>query len=86
MAEDYVPDEGKRQILQKQQSEVETGNLPKKKEFRIIIVKMMRISNRMEAKKKKVQEMFNKDHEELKNKQMEMNTITEMKKYTRRNQ
>ena len=34
---------------------------------------------RMEAKIKKMQEMFNKDLEELKNKQTEMNTITEMK-------
>ena len=40
---------------------------------------------RMEANVKKIQEMFNKNLEELKNKQTEMNnTITEMKKYTRK--
>ena len=32
-----------------------------------------------------MKEMFNKDLEELKNKEMN-NTMTEMKKYTRRNQ
>ena len=35
--------------------------------------------NRMEARIEKIQEMFNKDLEELKNKQTEMNnTITEI--------
>ena len=43
------------------------------------------LGKRMEAKIKKMQETFNKDLEELKNKQTEMNnTITE--NYTRRNQ
>ena len=38
------------------------------------------LRNRMEAQIEKIQEMFNKDLEELKNKQTEMNnTITEMK-------
>ena len=38
------------------------------------------LGKRMEAKTEKMQEMFNKDLEELKNKQTEMsNTITEMK-------
>ena len=46
-----------------------------------MIVKMIQgLRIRMEAKIKKMQEMFNKDLEELKNKQTEMNnTITEMK-------
>ena len=45
------------------------------------------LGKRMEAKIKKMQEMFNKDLEEVKNKQTEMNNIiTEIKKYTRRNQ
>ena len=59
---------------------MEIGNLPEK-EFRIMIVKMIQdLGIRMEAKIKKMQEMFNKDLEELKNKQTEMtNTITEMK-------
>ena len=47
------------------------------KEFRVMIVKTIQnLGNRM----KKIQEMFNKALEELKNKQTEMiNTITEMK-------
>ena len=65
---------------EKQLYEVEIGNLPEK-EFRIMIVKMIQdLGKRMEAKIEKLQEMFNKDLEELKNKQTEMtNTITEMK-------
>ena len=64
----------------KQLNEVEIGNLPGK-EFRIMIVKMIQdLRKRMEAKIKKMQEMFNKHLEHLKNKQTEMNnTITEMK-------
>ena len=42
---------------------METGNLPEK-EFRIMIVKMIQdIRKRMEAKIKKMQEMFKKDKE-----------------------
>ena len=65
---------------EKQQNELEIGNLPEK-EFRIMIVKMIQhLGKRMEAKIEKMQETFNKDLEELKNKQAEMNdTITEMK-------
>ena len=65
---------------EKQLNEVEIGNLPEK-EFRIMIVKMIQdLRKRMEAKIEKMKEMFNKDLEELKNKQTEMNnTITEMK-------
>ena len=65
---------------EKQLNEVEIGNLPEK-EFRIMIVKMTQdLRETMEAKIEKMQEMYNKDLEELKNKQTEMNnTITEMK-------
>ena len=65
---------------EKQLNEVEIGNLPEK-EFRKMIVKMIQdFGKRMEAKIEKMQEMFNQDLEELKNKQTEMNnTITEMK-------
>ena len=53
----------------KQLNEVEIGKLPGK-EFRIMIVKMIQDpGKRMEAKIEKTQEMFNKDLEELKNKQ-----------------
>ena len=65
---------------EKQLQEVEIGNLPEKG-FRIMIVKMIQdVGKRMEARIEKMQEMFNKDLEELKNKQTEMNNIiTEMK-------
>ena len=57
-------------------NEEEIGNLPEK-EFRIIIVKMIKnLENRME----KMQESINKDLKELKNKHTETNnTITEIK-------
>ena len=63
-----------------QLNEVEIGKLPGK-EFRIMIVKVIQdLRKRMEAKIEKMQEMFNKDLEELKNKQTEMNNmVTEMK-------
>ena len=48
-----------------QTNEEETGTLPGK-EFRVMIVKMIQnLGNRME----KIEEMFNKDLEELKSKQ-----------------
>ena len=48
---------------------MEIGNLPEK-EFRIMIVKMIQdLGERMEAKIEKMQEMFTKDLQELKNKQ-----------------
>ena len=54
--------------LQDQINEEETGNLLEK-EFRVMIVKMFQnLRNRMEAWIEKIQEMFNKDLEELKNK------------------
>ena len=49
---------------------MEIGNLPEKL-FRILIVKMIQdLWKRMEAKIEKMKEMFTKDLEELKNKQM----------------
>ena len=64
---------GKDKTPEKQLNEVEIGNLPVK-EFRIMIVKMIqKLGKRMEAKIGKVQEMFTKNLEELKNKQTEMN-------------
>ena len=69
-----------RKILQDQINGEEIGNLHEK-EFRVMIVKLIQnLGNRMEARIEKIQEMFNKDLEELKDKQTEMNTtITEMK-------
>ena len=57
-------------------SEEEIGKLPEK-EFRIMIVKMIK---NLENKMEKMQESINKDLEELKNKHTETNnTITEIK-------
>ena len=79
-AQSYIPDEGTNENPEKKLNEVEIQNLPEK-EFRIMILKMIQdLRKRMEAKIEKMQELFNKDLEELKNKQTEMNnTITEMK-------
>ena len=56
-------------------NEEEIGNLPEK-EFRIMIKMIKNLENKME----KMQESFNKDLEELKNKHTETNnTITEIK-------
>ena len=66
--------------LHNQKNGEEIGNLPEK-EFRIMRVKMTQnCRNRMEVWIKKIKEMFNKELEELKNKQTVMdNTINEMK-------
>ena len=45
---------------------MEIGNLPEK-EFRVIIVKMIQdLGKRMETQTEKIQEMFNKELEDLK--------------------
>ena len=69
--------------IEAQINEQEIGKLPEK-EFRIMTVKMIKnLENRME----KMHESINKDLEELKNKYAETNNkITEIKKYSRRNQ
>ena len=55
--------------LQEQVNEEEVGNLPEK-EFRVMIVKMIQdLRRRMEAHIEKVQQMFNIELEELKDKQ-----------------
>ena len=54
---------------EKQLNEMEIGNHPEK-QFRIMRVKMVQdLGKRMEAKIEKMQEMLNKDLEELQNKQ-----------------
>ena len=58
---------------EKQLNEMEIGNFPEK-EFRIIIVKM--IQNRRK-RMEKMQNIFSKDLEQLKNKQIEMNDALE---------
>ena len=55
---------------------MEIGNFLEK-EFIIMIVKMIQdLRKRMEAKIEKMQEMFTKDLQELKNKQTEINNTT----------
>ena len=58
--------------------EEEIGN-PPEEEFRIVIVKMIQIlMNRLETRIEKMQEMFNKDLEEIKKSQSIINNpITE---------
>ena len=69
-AEGYVPDEGTRKNPRKKPKW--SGRQPSKKEFRVMIVKMIQdLGKIMEAKVKKMQEMVNKDLEELKNKHLE---------------
>ena len=70
---------GQDKTPEKQLNEVEISNLPEK-EFRTMIGKMIQdLGIRMEAKIEKMQEMCNKDLEEIKNKQTEMNNRIEMK-------
>ena len=57
---------GQDKIPEKQLNEVEIGNLPEK-EFRMIVKMIQDLRKRMEAKTEKMQEMFTKDLEELKN-------------------
>ena len=62
--------------------EEEIGSLPEK-EFRIMIVKMIQnlenkmelLINRLETRIEKIQEMFNKDLEEIKKSQYIMNNV-----------
>ena len=69
--------------LEEELSEVETGNLPEK-EFRVVIIKMIKeLGRKMDAQSEKL-EVFNKELENLKKNQTKvMNTITN-EKYTRR--
>ena len=61
--------------LEEELSEVETGNLPEK-EFRVVIVNMTKeFRRRMDAQREKL-EVINKELENIKNNQTEMNTIT----------
>ena len=80
--ENTAPTKEQDKIPEKQLSD------PHEKEFRVIIGRLIQVlGKRMEAQVEKIEEMFNKDLEELKNKQTEISYImTEMKKYSRRNQ
>ena len=67
---------GQDKTPEKQLNEVEIGSLPE--EFTKVIVKMIQgLRKRIEAKIEKMQEMFTKDLEKLKNKWTEMNNTLE---------
>ena len=71
---------GQNKIPEKQLNEAEIGKF-REKESRIIRVKMIQdLGKRMEAKIEKMQELFTKDLEELKDKQTEMNTLEGIKR------
>ena len=59
---------------------METGDLPEE-EFQVMIIKIIQdLRKGIEAQTKKTQKMFNKEPEDIKNKQTELNnTITGMK-------
>ena len=68
---------GQDKTPEKQLNEVEIGNLTEKK-FKIMIVKVIQdLGKRMETKIEKMQEMFTKELEELKNKKTERNNTLE---------
>ena len=77
-----------------QTKEEEIGNLPDKEFWTMIVKIIQNLENKMELqinsleiKMEKMQEMFNKDLEEIKKSQSIMNNaINEMKKYSRGNQ
>ena len=71
-----------------QTKEEEIGNLPEK-EFRIMIIKIQNLENKMElqinsleTKIEKMQKMFNKDLEEIKESQLKMNNAINAIKIT----
>ena len=68
-----MKEQGKNPLDQKNEGEI--GSLPEK-EFRVMIVKM---TQNLRNRKEKIQEIFNKDLEEIKSKQTMMNnTINEI--------
>ena len=80
MKRKWLSDKGTKQNTQKQLNGKEGGNLPEKV-FEVITVKTTQdLGKRMEAQIQKLQETFNTELEDLKNKQTKMNsTISEMK-------
>ena len=61
-----------------QLNEEKVGNVPKKKELRIMIVKIQDLRKKFGDNFEKIQEMFTKDLEELKNKQTKTNNTLEI--------
>ena len=66
----YLPNQGQDKTLERQQNELEIGNLPEKKILWIMTVKIIQdLGKRMEAKIEKMQEMFTQNQQEQTNKQ-----------------
>lgn len=66
MKEKYTSDKEQDKNPQKLLNEEEIGNLPEK-EFKVMIVKIIQdLGKRMDAQIKKLQDMFNKEMENLK--------------------
>ena len=83
MTEEYYLEEQDK-TPEEQLNKVKLGNLPKK-EFRVMIGNMIQdLIKRMETQTEKIQEMFNKELEDLKNRQRGIHNQNE-KKNSRRN-
>ena len=73
-------------IPEEQLREVEIGNLPEK-EFKVMIVKMIQeLGKRMNAQSEKLQEVFNKELENIKKQNRVKKYSNWNEKYTRKNQ
>ena len=84
MTEEYYLEEQDK-TPEEQLNKVKLGNLPKK-EFRVMIGNMIQdLIKRMETQTEKIQEMFNKELEDLKNRQRGIHNRNEKKKNSRRN-
>lgn len=69
MVEKYIPAEGTRYPPGKPLIEVEVGSLPER-EFRVMMIKDLRKTK--EAETKKMHEIFNKELEDLKNREVQI--------------
>ena len=79
MTEEYYLEEQDK-TPEEQLNKVKLGNLPKK-EFRVMIGNMIQdLIKRMETQTEKIQEMFNKELEDLKNRQRGIHNRNEKKK------
>lgn len=78
MTEEYYLEEQDK-TPEEQLNKVKLGNLPKK-EFRVMIGNMIQdLIKRMETQTEKIQEMFNKELEDLKNRQRGIHNQNEKK-------
>ena len=82
-AKEYVSDEGARKKKPRRITKQRGDKQSSQKESRVMIIKMIQnLGKRMEAQIKKIQEMFSKQLEDIKNKQTEMNNTINKRKNT----